>query len=180
MALGFDGAKSKDFRFEPGGHRFQRTPPTERNGRVHTSTVTVALISADASADTRAEALDESDLLITWFSGTGKGGQNRNKVQASCRLLHKPTGLTAKAECRTRETSYRAALDALTLRVQQEAELASQSALAAKTRSQVGSGMRGDKTRTYRLQDDTVTDHRLERQTSWRRIKSGDFSAIYG
>lgn len=117
-------------------------------------------------------------MAISWFSGTGKGGQNRNKVQASCRLLHVPSGVEAKAECRTREASYRDALEVLRRRVYADVKHTEADEYAAAVKAQVGSGMRGDKIRTYRLQDDIVTDHRSGRRTSWRKIASGDFSGL--
>ena len=86
---------------EPGGHRIQRVPPTERKGRVHTSTVTVAIV--DQSTPTIKVA--DADLKIEWYSGTGAGGQHRNKHQNSCRITHIPTGILATAQCRSRENS---------------------------------------------------------------------------
>lgn len=159
---------------EAGGHRFQRTPPTERSGRVHTSTVTVATHADEPGASERVE-LDLDDVRVTWFSGTGKGGQNRNKVQASCRVLHVPTGLEAKAERRTRHDSFRSAVETLRERLAQRTAIQEQTVYARSTRSQVGTGQRGDKTRTYRLQADEVIDHRHGWRKRWTDVAAGRF-----
>jgi peptide chain release factor 1 len=167
-----DGSPA-DWTGEAGGHRFQRVPPTERRGRVHTSTVTVAV--HDDHRELRAVRVDERDLSISWFSGTGKGGQNRNKVQASCRLLHIPTGIEAKAECRTREASYRSALDVINDRVASYHADQERSRHVGSTRSQIGSGQRGDKIRTYRLQADEVVDHHQGWRKRWIDVERGAF-----
>ena len=85
---------------EPGGHRLQRVGPTERKGRVHTSTVTVAILNVDHY---QPKSINEKDIKVEWFSGTGCGGQNRNKVMTSCRLTHLETGTVQTAQCRSRE-----------------------------------------------------------------------------
>lgn len=96
---------------------------------------------------------------MSWFSGTGAGGQHRNKHQNSCRILHVPTGISVKSEQRSRQASYAEAFKELERRVL-ELRGAEQSAEVNKiVKAQVGSGMRGDKIRTYRLQDDVVIDH---------------------
>lgn len=159
---------------EAGGHRFQRVPPTERRGRVHTSTVTVAVFPSEREGP----RFDLADVRFEWFSGTGAGGQHRNKHQNSCRAFHTPTGLSAKAECRSRQNSEAVALAELERRVRAHlgGDLLDQEAVDR--RQQVGSGMRGDKVRTYRLQDDMVTDHRTERRTTWRKVERGDFEGL--
>ena len=142
---------------ESGGHRWQRVPPTENRGRVHTSTVTVSVTDPD---NTTEFVLAEQDLSVSWFSGTGKGGQNRNKVQACCRLTHLPSGITVTAQTRSRETSYKQAKTELESRLHQQHSAHHHAQVAADKRTQVGSGQRGDKIRTYRLQHDDIADHR--------------------
>lgn len=154
---------------ESGGHRFQRVPPTERRGRVHTSTVTVAVFPAEKPT----AAFDQADVRIEWFSGTGKGGQHRNKHQNSCRAFHAATGLSAKAECRSRQNSEAEARAELERRVLADLGLDLDKSQAQDRRGQVGSGMRGDKIRTYRLHDDVVTDHRSDRKVTWREVERG-------
>jgi len=164
----------KDWAREAGGHRFQRVPPTEQRGRVHTSTVTVAVFASERPA----VEIDLSQVKLEWFSGTGAGGQHRNKHQNSCRVLHVPTGISAKAECRSRENSQAEAMAELEKRVRSHLDGEAVGAEAVDRRAQVGSGMRGDKVRTYRLQDDTVMDHRTERRASWKKVQRGDFTGL--
>lgn len=121
---------------------------------------------------------DPADVRIEWFSGTGKGGQHRNKHQNSCRAFHTPTGLSAKAECRSRSDSLTTAMTELRRRVDVENGGQKAEEDADVRRTQVGSGMRGDKIRTYRLQDDSVVDHRTERRATWRQIERGEFDRL--
>jgi len=156
---------------ESGGHRFQRVPPTERSGRVHTSTVTVAVM--DKMREAPLEHIPERDLEIQWFSGSGAGGQHRNKHQNSCRLLHIPTGTVKSAQTRDRTTSYREAYEALLCALRERSETASRASLGAERASKVGTGMRGDKIRTYRYQDDTMTDHVTGKRYPLHKVMSG-------
>lgn len=164
-----------DWSQEAGGHRFQRVPPTERRGRIHTSTVTVAVMQSDNSNVT---ALSERDIDVQWYSGTGAGGQHRNKHQNSCRLFHVPTGTVAKSECRSRTASYEAAYSELSRRVQSAGRVQQEHADMVDRRRQVGTGMRGDKIRTYRLQDDQVVDHRNDKRSTWSKVERGDFERL--
>jgi len=122
---------------------------------------------------------DPADVRLEWFSGTGAGGQHRNKHQNSCRAFHVPTGLSAKAECRSRQNSEAVALAELERRVKARLGEGLLGEEAVERRQQVGSGMRGDKVRTYRLQDDMVTDHRTDRRTTWRKMERGDFDGLH-
>ena len=160
---------------ECGGHRVQRIPPTERKGRVHTSTVTVAVIDATVK---RVE-LRESDLEISWYSGTGAGGQHRNKHQNSCRILHKPTGIVATAQCRSRVNSEQEARAAVEARVVGRCSAKHYEVLSKERKDQVGSGMRGDKMRTYRFQDDTVTDHNSGKRANLTSVMKGNFNLLW-
>lgn len=159
---------------EAGGHRIQRVPPTETRGRVHTSTVTVAIVGEVASS-----SFNPDDCDIEWYSGSGAGGQHRNKHMNSCRLRHRPTGIVKTAQTRTRENSYRLALEAM------EAEVAARSfGQAAKAtnndrRSQIGSGQRGDKRRTYRFRDDAVADHITGKTARCGEIMRGNFDKLW-
>lgn len=168
---------------ESGGHRIQRVPPTERRGRVHTSTVTVAVLPlaseiVDSQDTTKAVVLD-ADIIIEWFSGTGAGGQHRNKKQCSCRLRHVPTGIITTAQTRSRDTSYQLAYAELVERVTAAAEARSQSETNAERSSQIGSGMRGDKIRTYRFQDDQAKDHRTGRTVKCSHVMRGNFRLFW-
>lgn len=142
---------------------------------MHTSTVTVAIIDA---AIPRIEVRD-NDLQIEWYSGTGAGGQHRNKHQNSCRMTHIPTGITAKAECRSRQNSLneaRATIEKRVLEITNSNHHASQS---SNRKQQVGSGQRGDKIRTYRFQDDRVTDHRTDKSNSCEKVMKGNMNLLW-
>ena len=172
-----EGADLSGLDNEPGGHRIQRVPPTERKGRVHTSTVTVAVI--DQSALTIKVTIPQSDLKIEWYSGTGAGGQHRNKHQNSCRITHIPSGTIATAQCRSRQNSLDQAMAAIQQRVDSEANRCYNSNIASDRKSQVGSGMRGDKIRTYRFQDDQVQDHISGKRASVKKVLNGNFDLIW-
>jgi len=125
---------------EAGGHRVQRIPPTEKRGRVHTSTVTVSVTDPDS---VKPFEFCDDDLSLSWFSGTGKGGQNRNKCQTSCRLTHEPTGITVTAQTQSRENSYQQAREELIVRLKNQHNTLQHKELSLMKKSQVGSGQRG-------------------------------------
>lgn len=170
-----EGADLRGLDNEPGGHRIQRIPPTERRGRVHTSTVTVAVIDP---ARPRV-LIREQDLDIEWYSGTGAGGQHRNKHQNSCRIRHRPTGIQATAQCRSRENSLAEARAVIAQRVQEHVQAQHSQAQAQDRREQVGSGQRGDKIRTYRFQDDRVQDHVSGRRARVSAVMRGEFDLLW-
>jgi peptide chain release factor 1 len=162
---------------ESGGHRIQRVPPTERKGRVHTSTVTVAVI--DRIEGIGPSSIPNNDLRIEWYSGTGAGGQHRNKTQNSCRITHLPTGIVATAQTRSRNNSYNLALQEIQKRVDEIKHRSYNNTIAIERKQQVGSGMRGDKIRTYRFQDDTVQDHITGQKNSVKRVLNGNFDLLW-
>jgi len=152
-------------------------PPTERKGRVHTSTVTVAVI--DTSAPLIKVTISSNDLKIEWYSGTGAGGQYRNKHQNSCRITHLPTGIVSKAECRSRQNSLNEAMAELQRRVDLQIERSYTNTVALDRKQQIGTGMRGDKIRTYRFQDDQVTDHQSGKSYSCIKILKGNIDHLW-
>jgi len=160
---------------ESGGHRIQRVPPTERKGRVHTSTVTVAITDPTEVAIKVAD----SDLRIEWYSGTGAGGQHRNKHQNSCRITHIPSGTVATAQCRSRQNSLDQAMGTIHKTVDKQVQNQYNNGIASDRKQQVGSGMRGDKIRTYRFQDDVVKDHVTNKSNSVKRVLSGNFDLLW-
>ena len=164
---------------EPGGHRLQRVPPTERRGRVHTSTVTVTVINTDQFAQPNYDEIDPSDFKIEWYSGTGAGGQHRNKHQNSIRLTHLPTGLVETAQCRSRESTHKEAMDNMIKTLRSNAKYASIIAQSIERKRQMGSGMRGDKVRTYRFQDNIATDNRTGKKAPLSKVMDGYFELLW-
>jgi peptide chain release factor 1 len=145
------------FRDEAGGHRWQRVPPNEKRGRVQTSTVTVAVLPEPTEAQVH---IAPSELAWTTCRGSGPGGQHRNRTESAVQLTHQPTGLTVRCESERSQHQNRAtALSLLRARLWQEEQIRLGREREASRRSQVGSGMRGDKRRTIRVQDGAVHDH---------------------
>ncbi|MEO7097139.1 MAG: peptide chain release factor-like protein [Polyangiales bacterium] len=152
------------FAGEVGGHRWQRVPPTEKRGRIQSSTITVAVL--DEEVPTTVE-LPESDLEWTACRSPGKGGQHVQKTDSAVQVTHLPTGIYVRShDGRSQFANKQDALDKLHEKLLDAAREAASSARAAERRGQVGSGMRGDKRRTIRAQDDSVVDHLTGK--SWR------------
>ena len=161
------------FADESGGHRWQRIPPTERNGRVQTSTITVAVLPEPESftAD-----IPPSDLEWSTTRGSGPGGQNRNKVETCVVVKHIPTGLSVR--CETERSQYRnrqLAFDLLRSRLQQREQDSLDSQRAADRKGQVGCGARGDKRRTIRVKDGVVKDHLTGKSWNYGRYVEGNW-----
>lgn len=154
----------------------QRVPPTERRGRVHTSTVTVAVIDP---ANSRSFEIDPKDLQVEWFSGTGKGGQHRNKHMNSCRLKHIPSGLVTTSQTRSRTNSYNNALESLILLLQEKTNTTQHTSVNQTRKTQIGSGERGDKIRTIRFQDDIIVDHRSGKTMSATQFMQGNMNQLW-
>ena len=152
------------FANESGGHRWQRVPPTERRGRVQTSTITVATFAETAVAEFKVNA---ADLEWDTMRSGGKGGQNVNKVESCVRVTHKPTGLAVRCESeRSQSRNKQTALAILTARLSAAHWERQHGAQSADRKQQIGTGQRGDKRRTIREKDGVVTDHILNRK--WR------------
>ena len=123
--------------------------------------------------------IPQSDLKIEWYSGTGAGGQYRNKHQNSCRVTHLPTGIIAKAECRSRSNSLAEAVAEIQRRVDSAAKSQYNKHIATNRKAQVGSGMRGDKIRTYRFQDDVVQDHLTGKRGNVKKVMNGHIDTLW-
>jgi peptide chain release factor 1 len=144
------------FSGESGGHRWQRVPPNEKRGRVHTSTITVAVLPEPREHELR---IDERDLDEEFMRGSGAGGQNRNKRDTAVRLCHRPTGVEVRCEAeRTQHANREIAMALLRARILEHQRAAAAGQRADDRKRQVGSGQRGDKRRTIRTQDDHVVD----------------------
>jgi peptide chain release factor 1 len=121
----------------------------------------------------------DADLKIEWYSGTGAGGQHRNKHQNSCRITHIPTGTLTTAQCRSRQNSYNEARAEIERRIVDQIKIKVDSDISENRRQQVGSGMRGDKIRTYRFQDDRVQDHITGKIASTKKVLQGNFDLMW-
>lgn len=158
----------RNLRFETGVHRVQRVPSTEKSGRVHTSTASVAILPIRKKVTLE---INPADLEIEFSRAGGKGGQNVNKVETAVRLIHKPTGIDVRCTSERSQSANRekamAILSAKLLVLKEEAEAKK---FASARRNQIGTGDRSEKIRTYNILQDRVTDHRVKE--SWHNIEA--------
>jgi peptide chain release factor 1 len=172
--IAFTGPGVKQlFQGESGGHRWQRIPPTEKRGRVQTSTVTVAVFDPDAVTG---NPLTYQDVDIATARGSGPGGQNRNKTESCVIVTHKATGLQVRIDNERSQSQNKAmAMKVLAARLYDAERERTKSAKDDQRKQQVGTGQRGDKVRTYRTQDDQITDHRTGQKTRLSKWYNGDW-----
>jgi len=147
-------------KFESGGHRVQRVPATETQGRIHTSACTVAVLAEPDEAE--AIKINPSDLRIDTYRASGAGGQHINKTDSAVRITHLPTGIVAECQDgRSQHSNKAQALKVLTARIQEKDRAERAAKDAAERKSLIGSGDRSDRIRTYNFPQGRLTDHRI-------------------
>ncbi len=167
----------KKMKNEAGVHRVQRIPKTEKSGRVHTSTATVAVLPKVKEVDLK---INPSDLEVTFSRSGGPGGQNVNKVETAVRVLHKPSGIVVSSrEGRSQQGNREKAMEVLRAKLWQIEKETKYGQITEERRKQIGSAERSEKIRTYNFPQDRITDHRIPK--SWgnlEKIMDGELDRI--
>ncbi len=167
----------KKMRYETGVHRVQRVPATEKNGRVHTSTASVAVLPIRKKVKFE---INPADIEMEYSRSGGKGGQNVNKVETAVRLIHKPTGIDVRSTNeRSQQANREKAMMILTAKLEQMREEEEVKKYSGERKEQIGTGDRSEKIRTYNFPQDRLTDHRIK--MTWHnlpKIMEGDIGEI--
>lgn len=169
----------EQLRFETGVHRIQRIPATEKQGRIHTSTASVAILPMRKK---HTIVINPADIEMEFSRAGGAGGQNVNKVETAVRIVHKPTGIEARSQSERNQLGNREkAMGVLQAKLEQLQEEQERAKLSLDRKSQIGTGDRSEKIRTYNVPQDRVTDHRIKE--SWSnlpKILEGNIAPILG
>ena len=174
------GKGAKKYHQEAGGHRWQRVPPTEKRGRVQTSTITVVVLDAEALKTTTLDEIDPKDLCETFTRGSGPGGQHRNKTETAVMLKHLPTGIMVRAEDnKSQKVNRENALMLLKAKLQEAEDSKNESSLRENRKEQAGSGMRGDKVRTVMVQHDQVNHHSSGSRCTYKDYTKGKIHLLW-
>ena len=174
--------KGKDIynnlRFETGIHRIQRVPATEKSGRVHTSTASVAVLPIRKKVNIEVKT---EDIKMEFSRSGGAGGQNVNKVESAVRLVHIPTGIEVRCtEERTQQRNRERAMEILVSKIIEEEESKQQEQYSSMRKLQIGNAARSEKIRTYNILQDRVTDHRIKK--NWSNVEGillGDLEKMF-
>jgi peptide chain release factor 1 len=171
------GARAWDlFRYESGGHRVQRVPETETQGRIHTSAATVAVLPEAEEAELE---LRDGDLRIDTYRSSGPGGQNVNKTSSAIRITHIPTGTVVQCQDESSQHKNKSkAMRMLRSRLKEAQDSARKAELDRTRRTQIGSGDRSERVRTYNFPQDRVTDHRTKTSYSLQTVFLGHLEAV--
>ena len=170
FAIKGDGAFSI-FKYEGGTHRVQRVPETESQGRIHTSTATVAVMPEVEEVDVE---IDENDLKIDVYRSTGPGGQSVNTTDSAVRITHLPTGIVVAMQDEKSQLQNKAkAMRVLRARIYEAERERQQAELSAARKLQIGSGERAEKIRTYNYPDSRATDHRVKVTVNLEKVLPG-------
>jgi peptide chain release factor 1 len=157
----------EQLKYESGVHRVQRIPVTEKSGRIHTSTASVAVLPKVTPVEVK---INPADLELATFRSSGPGGQNVNKVETAVRLTHRPTGIVVECQSeRSQARNREKAMEVLRAKIYQEQQEKQRAEMAQERREQIGAAMRAEKIRTYNFPQNRITDHRINK--SWHNLE---------
>ena len=173
----FSGLNVKEFfQNESGGHRWQRTPPTETKGRVHTSVVTVAIVD---KSTVKKNKLNPKEIEVMTTMGSGPGGQHRNRTYSCVTLIHTPTGIKVREDGRSQIKNKEVAMNELQNRVDKHYNSLKRGYVDNNRREQIGNGSRSERIRTYNSKSNRVVNHKNGKKMSLTQLYRGGLKKIH-